>query len=214
MNPFTGSRTPLILSPHGVQDSLVFWIPCRGFRIPGTAVRIPIRPYMYSGIQNPGIPDSTAKFPGFRNQSTSENFPESGILIPLHGANTSLGCQPSDSTSGEPDSKQVAVISKEISRFRFRFQNKRTYSFDSLWAHYNLLLFKNFFHSASQSSCCSDGTLSRTPDSSNSTQRSSLQKGSVQCTVAAGNIASLLSTSGYTTAYHPIKRDVFSGLHC
>ena len=29
-------------------------------------------------------------------------------------------------TSGEPDSKQVAVISKENSRFRFRFQNKRT----------------------------------------------------------------------------------------
>ena len=63
------------------------------------------------------------------------------------------------------------------------------YSFDSLWAHYNLLLFKNFFHAASsQSSWCSDGTLSRTPDSSNSTQRSSLQKGSVQCTVGAGKI--------------------------
>ena len=59
---------------------------CRGFRIPGTAVRIPIRLYMYSGIQ-----DYTAEFPGFRNQSTSENFPESGILIPLHGANTSPG---------------------------------------------------------------------------------------------------------------------------
>ena len=86
MNPFTGSRTPLTLSPYGIQDSLVFWIPYRGFRIPGTAVRIPIRLYMYSGIQ-----DYTAEFPGFRNQSTSENFPESGILIPLHGANTSPG---------------------------------------------------------------------------------------------------------------------------
>ena len=138
MNPFTGSRTPLTLSPHGIQDSLVFWIPCRGFRIPGTAVRIPIRPYMYSefpelysGIRSPGIPDSTARCPGFRNQSTSENFPELGILIPLHGANTSPGLpaewsMQNDSTSGEPDSKQVAVISKEISRFRFRFQNKRT----------------------------------------------------------------------------------------
>ena len=73
---------------------------------------------------------------------------------------------------------------------------------------------KIFFHSTSQSSWCSDGTLSRTPDSSNSTQRSSLQKGSVQCTVGAGNIVSLLSTSGYTTAYNPIKRDVFSGLRC
>ena len=81
----------MTLSPHGIQDSLVFWIPYRGFRIPGTAVRILIRLYMYSGIQSPGIPDSTAKFPGFRNQSTSENFPESGILIPLHGANTSPG---------------------------------------------------------------------------------------------------------------------------
>ena len=89
------------------------------------------------------------------------------------------------------------------------------YSFDSLWGHYNLLLFKNFFHSASlQSSWCSDGTLSRTPDSSNSTQRSSLQKGSVQCIVGAGNIVSLLSTNWYTTAYNPIKRDVFSGLRC
>ena len=48
-------------------------------------------PELYSGIQSPEIPDSTAKFPGFRNQSTSENFPESGILIPLHGANTSPG---------------------------------------------------------------------------------------------------------------------------
>ena len=27
MNPFTGSRTPLTLSPYGIQDSLVFWIP-------------------------------------------------------------------------------------------------------------------------------------------------------------------------------------------
>ena len=88
-------------------------------------------PELHSRIQSPGILDSTAKFPGFRNQSTSENFPESGIMIPLHGANTSPGLpaewsMQSDSTSGEPDRKQVAVISKEYSRFRFPFQNKRT----------------------------------------------------------------------------------------
>ena len=131
MNPFTGSRTPLTLSPHGIQDSLVFWIPCRGFRIPGTAVRIPIRPYMYSGIQSPGISDSTAniswipesvhkrKFPRVRNPDSPtwrEYFPwAAGRVINAKRF-----------TSGEPDSKQVAVISKENSRFRFRFQNKRT----------------------------------------------------------------------------------------
>ena len=99
MNPFTGSRTPLTLSPHGIQDSLVFWIPYRGFRIPGTAVRIPIRPYMYSGIQSPGISDSTAniswipesvhkrKFPRVRNPDSPtwrEYFPwAAGRVISL-----------------------------------------------------------------------------------------------------------------------------------
>ena len=84
------------------------------------------------------IPESKAQ--GFRFHSKiswipesvpSENFPESGILIPLHGANTSPGLpaewsMQGDSTSGEPDGKQVAVTSKENSQFRFRFQNKRT----------------------------------------------------------------------------------------
>ena len=119
-------------APWNPRQSCIFGFHARGFRIPGTAVRIPIRLYMYSGIQSPGIPDSTAKCPGFRDQSTSENFPESGILIPYMGRILPRGCRPSDSTSGEPDSKQVAVISKQNSRFRFRFQNKRT-SFDIMF---------------------------------------------------------------------------------
>ena len=69
----------MTLSPHGIQDSLVFWIPYRGFRIPGTAVRIPIRLYMYSGIQSPGIPDSTANFldSGISPQAKISPSPES-----------------------------------------------------------------------------------------------------------------------------------------
>ena len=136
MNPFTGSRTPLTLSPHGIQDSLVFWIPCRGFRIPGTAVRIPIRNCIPDSLSC--IPESKAqrsriqskiswipesvhkrKFPRVRNPDSptwGEYFPwAAGRVINAKRF-----------TSGEPDSKQVAVISKENSRFRFRFQNKRT----------------------------------------------------------------------------------------
>ena len=116
MNPFTGSRTPLTLSPHGIQDSLVFWIPCRGFRIPGTAVRIPIRNCIPDSLSC--IPESKAQ--RFRIQQ--QNFLDSGI-----SPQAKISPSPESSfTSGEPDSKQVAVISKENSRFRFRFQNKRT----------------------------------------------------------------------------------------
>ena len=73
MNPFTGSRTPLTLSPHGIQDSLVFWIPCRGFRIPGTAVRIPIRNCIPDSLSC--IPESKAQ--RFRIQQQNFLIPES-----------------------------------------------------------------------------------------------------------------------------------------
>ena len=87
-------------------------------------------PELYSGIQSPEIPDSKQiswipesvhkrKFPRVRNPDSStwgEYFPwAAGRVINAKRF-----------TSGEPDSKQVAVISKENSRFRFRFQNKRT----------------------------------------------------------------------------------------
>ena len=73
MNPFTGSRTPLTLSPHGIQDSLVFWIPCRGFRIPGTAVRIPIQNCIPDSLSC--VPESKAQ--RFRIQSKISWIPES-----------------------------------------------------------------------------------------------------------------------------------------
>ena len=77
----------------GIQDSLGFWIPHRGFRIPGTGLRIPI----VSGIPDSVscIPDSKAQASGFYNQKflrltiwPKQNFPDSGIRNPLHGAIT------------------------------------------------------------------------------------------------------------------------------
>ena len=76
----------------GIQDSLGFWIPRRGFWIPDSNYRIPDlfqlnldsgfqslvgfrTPWAVFRVPRPRIPDSTC-----------ENFPDSGIWIPLHGA--------------------------------------------------------------------------------------------------------------------------------
>jgi len=102
MNPFTGSRTPLTLSPHGIQDSLVFWIPCRGFRIPGTAVRIPIQNCIPDSLSC--IPESKAQRFRIQQQNflDSEISPQAKISqspeswFPYIGWILPLGCRPSD----------------------------------------------------------------------------------------------------------------------
>ena len=62
---------------EGIQDSLGFWIPCRGFQSPITGFRIPI----VSGILDfyGCIPDSKAQDSGFRKP------------IPLHGEKDTHG---------------------------------------------------------------------------------------------------------------------------
>ena len=84
----------------GIQDTLGFWIPRRGFRIPITGFQIFFSGtwipdsncqwysgflLLYSGFQGPGfrIPQTKiSKIP----DSKCKNFPDSGIRIPLHGA--------------------------------------------------------------------------------------------------------------------------------
>ncbi|CAH3194690.1 unnamed protein product [Porites evermanni] len=54
-------------------------------------------------------------------------------------------------------------------------------------SHHNLRLHKNFLYSASSPNSFSEPCCSRTTEPSNSTEYSSIQKGSLQCTVGAGN---------------------------
>ena len=58
-------------SCDGIQDSLGFWIPCRGFRIPATGfqplVGFQIFFQLYSGFQSPGYRIPQQKLPGSRN---------------------------------------------------------------------------------------------------------------------------------------------------
>ena len=70
--------TPWILDCgfHTVDSG--FWIPRRGFQIPGTGFRILCQWNLDSGYLS-CIPDSTSK-----------NFPDSRIWIPLHGAKLAM----------------------------------------------------------------------------------------------------------------------------
>ena len=61
-------------SCNGIQDSLGFWIPCRGFRISATGFQSLVGFQIFLAvfwIPKPRIPDSTAKI---------SRFPESGFL--------------------------------------------------------------------------------------------------------------------------------------
>ena len=84
----------------GIQDTLGFWIPRRGFRIPFTGFQIFLGGtwipdsncywdsgflHLYSGFQGPGFRIPQAKISKIPN-SKCKNFPDSGIRIPLHGA--------------------------------------------------------------------------------------------------------------------------------
>ena len=90
---------------EGTQDSLGFWNPSCGFQIPGTgfqslSVELGFCILIISGIAIVDslscIPDSKPQDSGFHNQnfprlqnSTSKNYSDSGICIPLNEANPS-----------------------------------------------------------------------------------------------------------------------------
>ena len=87
--------TPAYSPPHLRESKTVLdsGIPHRGFRIPSTGLRIPI----VSGIPDSMsfIPDFKAQVSGFHKQKfplltrcPKQNFPDSGIRNPLHGAIT------------------------------------------------------------------------------------------------------------------------------
>ena len=87
------TQVDLVVAPcNGIPDSLGFWIPRHGFRIPDSGYWYRFSLSVELGFRIPiftEIPDSLATFqipnlkiPG----STSKNLPNSAIWIPLHGA--------------------------------------------------------------------------------------------------------------------------------
>ena len=83
-------ETHLFAPRKGIQDSLGFWIPRRGFRIPGTGFQsLPAERGFWIPIVS-GIPDSLScipysKAPDYRFHK-QKLFTDSGIWIPLPGA--------------------------------------------------------------------------------------------------------------------------------
>ena len=83
----------------GIEDTLGFWIPRRGFRIPATGFRsLSVELGLWISIVSGSpdflscIPNSKAQHSRFHKQnfppipdSKSKNFPDSGIPTPLHG---------------------------------------------------------------------------------------------------------------------------------
>ena len=77
----------------GIQDSLAFWIPCDGFRIPRYWIPILCQGNLDSG-SNPvvGFWNPWAVFLIRKSRipdSTNTKFPDCGIRIPLHGVSQS-----------------------------------------------------------------------------------------------------------------------------
>ena len=70
----------------------------------------------------------------------------------------------------------------------------------------SVLLHANFSYSSPQPKSSTKPRFSRTTEPSNSTEHSSIQKGSVQCTVGAGNISSLLSAHWYSHCFDASER--------
>ena len=81
-------------------------------------------------------------------------------------------------------------------------------------SHHNLRLHKNFLYSASSPNSFSEPRCSRTTEPSNSTKHSSIQKGSLQCTVGAGNNGCLLSAVYYSGRLDASKRDTYIRISC
>ena len=95
----------MIAPCKGIQGTLGFWIPRRGFRIPFTGFQIFLGGtwipdsncywdsgflHLYSGFQGPGFRIPQAKISKIPD-TKCKNFPDSGIRIPLHGAKFSSG---------------------------------------------------------------------------------------------------------------------------
>ena len=119
------SKTVLYFGFHAVDSG--FQVLQSGFQSE-TVFRIPWAVFWNPKPRDSGlnskiswIPESVhkRKFPQVRNPDS----PTWGEYFPWAAGRVISAMR---STSGEPDSKQVAVISKENSRFRFPFQNKRT----------------------------------------------------------------------------------------
>lgn len=77
----------------GIQDSPGFWIPPRGFQIPGTEFQsLSVEFGYWIPIVN-GFLESLSCSPDYKapdSDSISKIYPDSGIRTPLHGANYSL----------------------------------------------------------------------------------------------------------------------------
>ena len=76
----------------GIQTSLIFYIPRRGFRILCQLTLVPgfQIPWAVFRIPKPRIPRISQAKLSLVSDSTSKAFPDSGIRIPLHGAKRSL----------------------------------------------------------------------------------------------------------------------------
>ena len=80
-----------IVAPcKGIEDSLGFWIPRRGFPISGSWFQsLSVELGFWIPILS-RIPDSLSCIPDSKDQDSGNHkqiFPDSGIWIPLHGAN-------------------------------------------------------------------------------------------------------------------------------
>jgi len=97
MNQELFSNKENCLAPcKGIQASLRLWIPCCWFRIPDIGFLIFVKWNLDSGFQSlvgPGFLELYSGFqsPGFQIPR-AKKFPDTGIWIPLHGANCDLYC--------------------------------------------------------------------------------------------------------------------------
>ena len=83
------------------------------------------------------------------------------------------------------------------------------HSYTTVPSHLNFLLHKNIPYSPSQPNTSTEPCFPRATEPSNSTKHSSIQKGSVHCTVGAGNISSLLSAVFYNGSFAASERLIF-----
>ena len=86
--------------------------------------------------------------------------------------------------------------------------------YSAVSSHLSFLLHKNVSYLAPQPSSSTEPRFRRATEPSNSTEHSSIQKGSVQCTVGAGNVSSLLFAVWYSINFDASKRDLFIRLPC
>ena len=80
--------------------------------------------------------------------------------------------------------------------------------------HFSLLLHSHFSHFASKQNSARWSCFSKKIESSNSTEHSSVQKGSVQCTVGASNIVWLLSAVWYSGSFEASRGLSLTFLPC